>query len=174
MDLYYRLKVFPITLPPLRERTGDIPPLVDHFLQSSARRQGKSIEYVPDDVMTAIEKYNWPGNIRELQNFIERSVILTRGPALQARVEELWKTEVFADDVRTLADADRIHIISTLRKTNWVVGGERGAASRLGLNRTTLIAKMRKLGISRETVEQRAPLSSSYASAPLKSLSVPA
>jgi formate hydrogenlyase transcriptional activator len=174
MDLYYRLKVFPITLPPLRERTGDIPLLVDHFVQSSARRQGKSIEDVPDEVMAAIERYNWPGNLRELQNFIERSVILTRGPSLQAPVEELWKTEIFADDVRTLADADRVHIISTLRKTKWVVGGERGAASRLGLNRTTLLAKMRKLGISRETVEQRAPLSSSYANTPLKSLSAPA
>jgi formate hydrogenlyase transcriptional activator len=174
MDLYYRLKVFPITLPPLRERIGDIPLLVDHFLRSYAHRQGKSIEYVSDEVMAAIKKYSWPGNIRELQNFIERSVILTRGPALQAPVEELEKNDVFAHKVCTLADADRVHIIGTLQETNWVVGGKSGAASRLGLNRTTLVAKMRKLGISRETVEQRARLSNSYASASLKGLSVPA
>jgi len=173
-DLYYRLNVFPITVPPLRERAGDIPLLVDHFVQSCARRQGKSIEHVPDDVMAAIERYGWAGNIRELQNFIERSVILTRGPSLRAPVEELRNSDVYTDNVRTLADADRVHIIGTLQETNWVVGGKSGAASRLGLNRTTLIAKMQKLGISRETVEQRARLSNSYASAPLKSLSVPA
>jgi formate hydrogenlyase transcriptional activator len=173
-DLYYRLNVFPITVPPLRERAGDIPLLVDHFVQSSARRQGKSIEHVPDDVMAAIERYGWAGNIRELQNFIERSVILTRGPSLRAPVEELRNSDVYTDNVRTLADADRLHIIGTLRETNWVVGGKSGAASRLGLNRTTLIAKMQKLGISRETVEERARLSKSYANAPLKSLSVPA
>ncbi len=174
MDLYYRLKVFPIALPPLRERIGDIPLLVDHFVQSSARRQGKSIEHVSDDVMAAMERYDWPGNIRELQNFIERSVILTRGTELRAPVEELYKNEVFADDARTLADADRVHIINTLRKTDWVVGGKYGAACRLGLNRTTLVAKMRKLGISREIVEQGAALSNSYANVPLKGLSVPA
>ena len=174
MDLYYRLKVFPITVPPLRERIGDIPLLVNHFLRSYARRQGKSIEFVSSEVMTAIEKYSWPGNIRELQNFIERSVILSRGPALQAPVEELEKNDVFAHKVCTLADADRVHIIGTLQETNWVVGGKSGAASRLGLNRTTLVAKMRKLGISRETVEQHARLSNSYASASLKGLSVPA
>ena len=93
MDLYYRLKVFPITLPPLRERIGDIPLLVDHFLRSYARRQGKSIEFVSDEVMAAIETYSWPGNIRELQNFIERSVILTRGPALQAPIEVLERND---------------------------------------------------------------------------------
>ena len=124
--------------------------------------------------MTAIERYDWAGNIRELQNFIERSVILTKGSSLQAPVEELRNNEVHADSVRTLADADRAHIIGTLQKTNWVVGGKSGAASRLGLNRTTLIAKMQKLGISRETPEQRARLWNSYATAPLKSLSVPA
>ena len=96
MDLYYRLKVFPITLPPLRERIGDIPLLVDHFLRSYAHRQGKSIEFVPDEVMAAIETYSWPGNIRELQNFIERSVILTRGPVLQAPIEVLERNDLFA------------------------------------------------------------------------------
>jgi len=124
--------------------------------------------------MVAIEKYSWPGNIRELQNFIERSVILTRGLALQAPIEELEKNDVFAHKVCTLADADRVHIIGALRETNWVVGGKSGAASRLGLNRTTLIARMRKLGISRETAEQSAGRSNSYANAPLKGLSMPA
>jgi formate hydrogenlyase transcriptional activator len=158
MDLYYRLNVFPITLPPLRARIGDIPLLVDHFVRSYAGRQGKSIEFVSDEVMAAITTYSWPGNIRELQNFIERSVTLTRGPALQAPIEVLERNDV-AHEVCTLADADRVHILGALRETHWVVGGKRGAASRLGLNRTTLMAKMQKLGISRETVEQRARLS---------------
>ena len=157
MDLYYRLNVFPIKLPPLRERAGDIPLLVDHFLRTSNCRHGKSIELIPDDVIKALIRYNWPGNIRELQNFVERSVILTKGEAqLRAPVSELITRGTGIPGVRTLADADRDHIISTLRETNWVVGGRNGAAARLGLNRTTLIAKMRKLGISRETVEQSA------------------
>jgi transcriptional regulator with GAF, ATPase, and Fis domain len=174
MDLYYRLNVFPIMLPPLRERVDDIPSLVDHFVRTCAERQGKFIEHVAEDIMTALTRYDWPGNIRELQNFIERSVILSRGTELRAPVEELSKNEVFADDARTLADADRVHIINTLLKTDWVVGGKYGAACRLGLNRTTLVAKMRKLGISREIVEQGAALSNSYAKAPMKGLSVPA
>jgi formate hydrogenlyase transcriptional activator len=174
MDLYYRLNVFPIMLPPLRERVDDIPSLVDHFVRTCAERQGKFIEHVAEDIMTALTRYDWPGNIRELQNFIERSVILSRGTELRAPVEELSKNEVFADDARTLADADRVHIINTLRKTDWVVGGKYGAACRLGLNRTTLVAKMRKLGISREIVEQGAALSNSHAKAPMKGLSVPA
>jgi len=174
MDLYYRLKVFPLTLPPLRERIGDIPLLVDHFVRSYARRQGKSIEFVSDEVMAAIETYSWPGNIRELQNFIERSVILTKGPALQAPIEVLERNDCFAHELCTLADADRVHIIGALRETHWVVGGKSGAASRLGLNRTTLIAKMQKLGISREIVEQRARLSNWHANPPLKALSVSA
>ena len=174
MDLYYRLNVFPIMLPPLRERVDDIPSLVDYFVRTCAEREGKFIEHVAEDIMTALTRYDWPGNIRELQNFIERSVILTRGTELQAPVEELSKNDVFADDARTLADADRVHIINTLLKTDWVVGGKYGAACRLGLNRTTLVAKMRKLGISREIVEQGAALSNSYAKAPTKGLSVPA
>jgi formate hydrogenlyase transcriptional activator len=174
MDLYYRLKVFPLTLPPLRERIGDVPLLVDHFVRSYARRQGKSIEFVSDEVMAAIETYSWPGNIRELQNFIERSVILTKGPALQAPIEVLERNDCFAHELCTLADADRVHIIGALRETHWVVGGKSGAASRLGLNRTTLIAKMQKLGISREIVEQRARLSNWHANPPLKALSVSA
>ena len=149
MDLYYRLNVFPVILPPLRERAEDIPLLVAHFVRTFAERQGKSIEQIPDDVMTAIESYNWPGNIRQLQNFIERSVVLTRGTELRAPIAELTNRELPDDNVRTLADAERAHIIATLRETNWVVGGRNGASVRLGLNRTTLIAKMRKLGISR-------------------------
>lgn len=154
IDLYYRLNVFPITLPPLRERAGDIPTLVEHFVSTFARRHRKSIAYVPDRVITALVNYNWPGNIRELQNFIERSVILSEGAELQAPVGELVNTRGPVPVTRTLADAQRAHIISVLRETHWTVGGRNGAAARLGLVRTTLIAKMRKLGISPDTAEQ--------------------
>jgi formate hydrogenlyase transcriptional activator len=153
-DLYYRLNVFPITVPPLRERMQDIRLLVTHFLRIFAEHQGKSIERVPEDVMRAVERYSWPGNIRELQNFIERSVILTSSAELQAPVAELTNIGKLNAGGRTLADADRAHIIATLRETNWVVGGRNGAATRLGVNRTTLIAKMRKLGIFRDAAEQ--------------------
>jgi formate hydrogenlyase transcriptional activator len=170
MDLYYRLNVFPITLPPLRERAEDIPLLAAHFLRTFSQRQGKSIEHVPDDVMTAIQRYNWPGNIRELQNFIERSVILSRGAELRAPVAELASQEMPGAIVRTLADANRTHIKTTLRETNWVVGGRNGAAARLGLNRTTLLARMRKLGISRGAAEQRIEQSDSYTKAASSSL----
>jgi formate hydrogenlyase transcriptional activator len=173
-DLYYRLNVFPITLPPLRERKGDIPLLVAHFLRAFAQRQGKSIERVPDDVMKALEGYNWPGNIRELQNFIERSVILTTGAELRCPVAELTNQKMPDAGVRTLADADRAHIIATLREANWVVGGRNGAAAALGLKRTTLIAKMRRLGISRKIAEQSAGQSDSYTKAPPPSLKIPA
>ena len=153
-DLYYRLNVFPIALPPLREREGDIPLLVAHFVRIFAERQGKSIECIPDDVMQALERYHWPGNIRELQNFIERSVILTRGVELRPPLAQLTNQQIPDGNARTLADAERAHILAALRKTNWIVGGRNGAAARLGLNRTTLIAKMRKLGISREAARQ--------------------
>jgi formate hydrogenlyase transcriptional activator len=151
MDLYYRLNVFPISLPPLRERRDDIPVLVRHFVHAYASRHGKSIERIADEVMTALVRYSWPGNIRELQNFIERSVIMTSGAALGAPVAELADRRPSIPGVSTLADAERAHIISTLRETNWVVGGRDGAAARLGVLRTTLIAKMRKLGIARDT-----------------------
>ena len=149
MDLYYRLNVYPIMLPPLRERRDDIPVLVQHFVHAYASRHGKSIARVPEEVMRALVRYNWPGNIRELQNFIERSVIMTSGGELGAPVAELIDRRPSIPGVSTLADAERAHIISTLRETNWVVGGRDGAAMRLGVLRTTLIAKMRKLGISR-------------------------
>ena len=161
-DLYYRLNVFPIKLPALRERVEDIPLLVDHFLQTFARRQGKSIEHVPDDVMAAIVKYDWPGNIRELQNFIERSVLLTTGRELRAPIVELTQQLAMNCTSHTLADANRAYIIATLRETNWVVGGPNGAASKLGLKRTTLIKKMRNLGISKEAAKASISQSISY------------
>jgi formate hydrogenlyase transcriptional activator len=161
MDLYYRLNVFPITLPPLRERAGDIPLLVDHLLRTVARGQGKSIDQVPDDVMTALVRYRWPGNIRELQNFIERSVILTDGAELCAPIEQLTNQET-PNRVNELRQAERAHIIAMLRQTNWVVGGPSGAAEQLGMKRTTLISKMRTLGISKETAKSSASALSSY------------
>jgi formate hydrogenlyase transcriptional activator len=162
MDLYYRLNVFPITLPPLRERAGDIRLLLVHFIRTFAQRQGKSIEHISDQVMAAMERYNWPGNIRELQNFIERSVILTRAAELRAPIAELTQSESEVDDIRTLEDANRAHIKATLDETNWVVGGPNGAAARLGMHRTTLIHRMRKLGISRAATERSVEQSDSY------------
>ena len=165
MDLYYRLNVFPIEIPPLRERADDIPLLVHHFLRTSKCRHAESIEDVSDDVMAALVRYSWPGNIRELQNFIQRSVILTKGGVeLRAPVAELTKKSVPIPSAGTLADANRAHILSTLRETNWVVGGQNGAAARLGLNRSTLIGKMQKLGISRRTAESSTERLDSYAS----------
>jgi transcriptional regulator with GAF, ATPase, and Fis domain len=153
MDLYYRLNVFPITLPPLRERPDDIPLLVHHFVRTYASRHRKSVRHVPGEMTAALIAYHWPGNIRELQNFIERSVVLTKGAELQAPVAELVSRRGAVPGTATLADAERAHIISALRETNWIVGGRKGAAARLGVFRTTLIAKMRKLGISRETAD---------------------
>jgi formate hydrogenlyase transcriptional activator len=165
-DLYYRLNVFPIRLPPLRERGDDIPLLIEHFVEMFARRQGKSIERIPDEVMEALTRYSWPGNIRELQNFIERSVILTSGSELRAPIADLAESEIQLDDVRTLEDANRAHIKATLCETKWVVGGPNGAAARLGMHRTTLIAKMQKLGISRETIERSTEVRESYTTVP--------
>lgn len=161
-DLYYRLNVFPIKLPPLRERADDIPSLVHHFLRTFAHRQGKSIERIPNDVMEAIMKYDWPGNIRELQNFIERSVLLTTGSELRAPIAELTQQVVLRSASQTLADMARAHIIATLRETNWVVGGPNGAAVRLGLKRTTLIKKMQALEILEETAKASNGPSTSY------------
>jgi formate hydrogenlyase transcriptional activator len=148
-DLYYRLNIFPITLPPLRERKEDIPLLVAHFVRKFSQRVGKSIDHIPDDVMEALQQHYWPGNIRELQNFIERSLIMASGNVFRPRLEGLTPPQA-APFVRTLADAERAHILETLRQTNGVVGGANGAAARLGVPRTTLIAKMQKLGLSRE------------------------
>jgi formate hydrogenlyase transcriptional activator len=157
-DLYYRLNVFPINLPPLREREDDIPLLAEYFVQKFAQRLGKPIDYIPDEVIKAMKSYHWPGNIRELQNFIERSVIMTRGRALCPSLAsyELPAQEPSFPLHGTLADAERTHIAATLRETNCVVGGRSGAAARLGLPRTTLISRMRRLGISRENPQRGA------------------
>jgi formate hydrogenlyase transcriptional activator len=150
-DLYYRLNVFPITLPPLRERRDDIPLLIEHFVRKFAERQAKSIDSIPDEVMDVLKSHDWPGNIRELQNVIERGVIMTAGTVLSRETivplrRDSGATTV-ATPVKTLADAERAHITATLRETNWIVGGPRGAAAQLGLARTTLIARMQRLGI---------------------------
>jgi formate hydrogenlyase transcriptional activator len=149
-DLYYRLSVFPISLPPLRERKDDIPPLVEHFVQRFSRQMSKSIDEVPDGVMGILKGHYWPGNIRELQNLIERAVILTQGRVLSPRITELklLMHTVVSAPVQTLSDAERAHILNILKEANWVVGGRDGAAARLGLPRTTLISRMQKLGIS--------------------------
>ncbi|HME10657.1 MAG TPA: sigma 54-interacting transcriptional regulator [Bryobacteraceae bacterium] len=149
-DLYYRLNVFPIMVPPLRERKADIPLLVEHFVEKFARRQSKSIDHIPDEVMDFLRDHEWPGNIRELQNFIERAVIVTTGRVLRPLFGGFSMQVPSAAPVRTMADAERAHITATLRETNWVVGGQNGAASRLGLPRTSLISRMRRLGISRQ------------------------
>jgi formate hydrogenlyase transcriptional activator len=149
-DLYYRLSVFPINLPPLRDRKDDIPLLVNYFMRRFSRQMGKSIDEVPDSVMEILKSYRWPGNIRELQNFIERSAIVTQGRVLSPRSTELKLLMQFAMSrpPQTLSDAARAHILGTLKETNWIIGGRDGAAARLGIPRTTLISRMQKLGIA--------------------------
>ncbi|HYP08351.1 MAG TPA: sigma 54-interacting transcriptional regulator [Bryobacteraceae bacterium] len=148
-DLYYRLNVIPICLPPLRDRAGDIPDLVEHFVRKFSNRHGKPIDVIPQDVMDFLKHHDWPGNIRELQNFIERAVVLSPGSVLRLALTELKQiTKQQSPAVsRTLAAAERDHIMEVLTQTNWLIGGNDGAAARLGLPRTTLIYKMRKLGI---------------------------
>jgi formate hydrogenlyase transcriptional activator len=145
-DLYYRLNVFPITVPPLRDRPDDIPLLVRYFVQQYARRMNRRIETIPAQSMQALARYHWPGNIRELQNFIERAVIVSPGPVLQAPVREL-KPGGAAPGAVTLAAAERDAIRRALRDSAGRVGGQHGAAAKLGMKRTTLQSKMRKLGI---------------------------
>ena len=149
-DLYYRMNVFPIVLPPLRARSEDIPDLVQHFVEIYGRRMGKQIERVPAETMSALTSYGWPGNIRELQNFIERSVILSDGTVLRPPLAEL-KHSGCAETLGaiTLKDAERDHILKILSQTRWVVAGPNGAAARLGMKRSTLYFRMQKLGISR-------------------------
>jgi formate hydrogenlyase transcriptional activator len=149
-DLYYRLNVFPIPLPPLRARREDIPALVEHFVEIYARRMDKQIEHISPETMSALISYQWPGNIRELQNFIERSVILTSGNVLCPPLASL-KSAAAAESLGaiTLEDAERDHIRKTLEQTRWVVAGPTGAAARLGIKRSTLYFRMQKLGISR-------------------------
>ena len=151
-DLYFRLNVFPIRIPPLRERAGDIPLLVRHYVDKYAQRMNKRIETIPEEAMAALCRYSWPGNIRELQNFIERAVILTPGSVLQIQINELQPSGPIASTVAgTLEDMERQRILEALRETGAVIGGQHGAAARLGLKRTTLLSKMQKLGISRFT-----------------------
>jgi len=151
-DLYYRLNVFPIQLPALRDRVEDIPLLARHFVHHFAERMNRLVDEIPEHVMEALCQHDWPGNIRELQNFIERAVVLTEGRVLRPRLSELTRmapTVTSSVSGRTLAELERVYITETLHRTNWVVGGREGAAAKLGLPRTTLIARMRKLGISR-------------------------
>ncbi|HEU4938898.1 MAG TPA: sigma 54-interacting transcriptional regulator [Vicinamibacterales bacterium] len=162
-DLFYRLNVFPITVPPLRERREDIPMLVRHFAQQFARRMKKSIEDIPSETMESLTRYEWPGNIRELQNLIERAVILSSGPTLRVPMEALSSSqylptqeaapETSTHEDGTLAAADRRHIIAALEKANWVLAGPNGAAARLGIKRSTLQFRMRKLGIVRPALQ---------------------
>jgi len=147
-DLFYRLNVIPICLPPLRERVQDILPLTESFVAKFAARLNKPIDSIPDEVIAVLKAHDWPGNIRELQNFIERAVLFSPGSVLRLPLDlRQTVTQSSESAARTLADADRDHILETLNQTNWLIGGQDGAANRLGLPRTTLIYKMRKLGI---------------------------
>jgi len=153
-DLYYRLNVFPVALPPLRARSEDIPALVEHFVEIYARRMDKQIECIPPETMSALASYQWPGNIRELQNFIERSVILSSGNVLRPPLASLQAAaETESLGAVTLEDAERDHIRKILEQTRWVVAGPKGAAARLGIKRSTLYFRMQKLGISRTNKE---------------------
>jgi transcriptional regulator with GAF, ATPase, and Fis domain len=161
-DLYYRLNVFPIVLPALRERREDIPDLVTHFVKMFSRRMGKQVDSIPAETMTAFQWYLWPGNIRELQNLVERAVILSRDGVLpnplhrlqsERTVPSLDRTRTFHPSM-TLEDSERNLILEALEQTGWIVGGPRGAAAKLGLKRTTLLAKMRRFGISRPVLHE--------------------
>jgi formate hydrogenlyase transcriptional activator len=161
-DLYYRLNVFPISLPALRERREDIPPLVNHFLKLFSRRMGKQVDNISPETMAAFQWYSWPGNIRELQNLVERAVILSRDGLFpnplhkkqtELMVPSLHRTRTCPSSM-TLEGSDRALILETLEQADGIVGGPRGAAAKLGLKRTTLLAKMRRMGISRPTSEE--------------------
>jgi len=153
-DLYYRLNVFPIPLPALRERRGDIPALVEHFVEIYARRMDKQIDEIPAETMSALASYQWPGNIRELQNFIERSVIVSSGNILSPPMASLRAcAETESTEPVTLEQVEREHIRKILEQTRWVVAGPNGAAARLGIKRSTLYFRMQKLGISRANRE---------------------
>jgi transcriptional regulator with GAF, ATPase, and Fis domain len=149
-DLYYRLNVFPVLLPPLRARREDIPALVTHFAEIFGRRMGREIEHIPTETMSALSSYQWPGNIRELQNLIERAVILSNDGVLPNPLPAAGTEGVsVSPGATTLRDSERTLILNTLKAVHWVIGGSKGAAAILGLKRTTLIHKMQKLGISR-------------------------
>jgi formate hydrogenlyase transcriptional activator len=161
-DLYYRLNVFPILLPSLRERREDIPALVTHFVKMFSRRMGRQVDCIPPETMAAFQAYSWPGNIRELQNLVERAVILSRDGVLPNPLHKkqaegikpsLHRIQAFSSTM-TLEDAQRALILETLDQAGWIVGGPRGAAAKLGLKRTTLLAKMRRFDISRPVLEE--------------------
>ncbi len=151
-DLFYRLNVFPIHVPALRERPEDIPLLVRHFVEQLGRKMGRRVEEIPSETMAALVRYDWPGNIRELQNLVERALILTAGPVLRVPLDELKAHGTAAaggSRRQTLQEAEREHVLATLEETHWVLGGVNGAAARLGLNRSTLQFRLKKLGIVR-------------------------
>lgn len=149
-DLYYRLNVFPVTMPPLRDRREDIPTLVRYFTQHYALRMKKDIQTVPAKILEILSRYGWPGNVRELENLVERSVILTQGTDLQVPISELQTpTDSMVPSMTALEEAERDHILRALQEAKWVVGGDSGAAARLGVKRTTLQSKMQKFGITR-------------------------
>ena len=155
-DLYYRLNVFPVLLPALRERREDIPALVTHFVKIFSRRMGKPIDSIPSELMAAFQWHSWPGNIRELQNLVERAVILSRDGVLPNPLQKRQTSAIILSSnaqsplsAMNWQDTDRVLVVETLEQTGWIVGGPRGAAVKLGLKRTTLLAKMRRLGISR-------------------------
>jgi formate hydrogenlyase transcriptional activator len=161
-DLYYRLNVFPILLPSLRERQEDIPPLVTHFVKMFSRRMGRQVDSIPPETMAAFQWYSWPGNIRELQNLVERAVILSRdgvlpNPLHKKQTEATPLTQhrfPVVPSSMTLEDSDRALIVEMLEQAGWIVGGPRGAAAKLGLKRTTLLAKMRRMGILRPILQE--------------------
>jgi formate hydrogenlyase transcriptional activator len=158
-DLYYRLNVFPIEVPPLRERPEDIPVLVRHFVREAAHRMNRRALWISPSAMDALIAHSWPGNIRELQNLIERAVIRSAGDELRVPLEDLDEDAAIAGDHEaqgTLEEAERVHILAALKKTRWVLSGPRGAAARLGINRSTLQFRMKKLGIMRPPVSAEA------------------
>ena len=153
-DLYYRLNVFPVLLPPLRARREDIPALVMHFLEMFGRRMGKPVDHIPAATMSALCSYQWPGNIRELQNLIERAVILSNDGVLPNPLPPSGTQDLMIPRAATtLKDSERAIILQALERAGWVIGGSNGAAAKLGLKRTTLIHKMQKLGISRPRLQ---------------------
>jgi transcriptional regulator with GAF, ATPase, and Fis domain len=159
-DLYYRLNVFPLKLPPLRARREDIPALVTHFVEILGRRLGRRIKHIPPETMSALSSCHWPGNIRELQNLIERAVILSNSGVLPNLLPAAGtQTVAVCPAATTLKDSERAAILHTLEATSWVIGGPNGAAAKLGLKRTTLICKMQKLGICRPVLQNSADLS---------------
>ena len=150
-DLFYRLNVFPIVIPPLRERPEDIPLLVRALVKEFQKKMGKEIENIPKRTMQALQSYSWPGNVRELKNVIEHAMILSKGKTLEVRLPNLASSETEA--AGNLENMERRHIVAVLEKTDWRIAGRGGAAEVLGLKRTTLQAKMKKLGIRRSSKE---------------------